>query len=150
MPIATAAQLRHEVLVTVPGSDLQIRCRRPDLLSQIAKGVLPQPLVQEALRVLKAGGVDMVNAAPETVSSYAEFLDKWASIAALEPRIVLVREEATEGVLWVDDLAYDVKVAIMNATIGNGPQEVAPAVVEFRDSESTGADSGSRGATVQH
>lgn len=150
MPIISAAALRREVLVSVPGTDLQIRCRRPDLLTQIAKGVLSQTLVQEALKAVKDGMFDLQSAAPDTVAAYGEFIDRWACVAALEPRIVQNEADAGETAVWVEELSVEVKTAIFNATIGPAPVPVTPAVTDFRHDEPAGIAGGPDGEAVRH
>lgn len=148
MSIATAAQFRREVLVDVPGTELQIRCRQPNLLSQIANGVLPMSLVQKALEILGDASFDMTKADSETVRSYADFVDRWACLAAREPRIVATEQEAATdpNAVWVDDLDVDVKIAILVKTIGEPPAEV---VARFRARQSASAAPGSDSPAVR-
>jgi hypothetical protein len=57
MSIATAEQIRNRpILVAIPGSDLQIACRRPDPLDLIARDLLPLELFHAVLdRVVDQG-----------------------------------------------------------------------------------------------
>lgn len=158
MPIATADQLRRPpVLVTVPGTDLQIKCRRPTLLTLATKGWLQWPAlkrVQELTageRQLAEGIVDFDNRPQPTVresaDTYRSFLDELACEAAVAPRIVLTEAEAQAdpGAVWVDDVPLDLKLAISAAVLA----AETTAVAEFRGEQPPGAPGGPSGAPVR-
>lgn len=145
--IASAAQLsRRKISVSVPGTDLVIVCRRPDLLGQVTRGVLPQPSVDAVLRQAQAGGVDPM--ASEDLTLAADFIDRWVCLAAVQPRIVLTEAEASESAVWVDDLDLALKLAIVSATTTK-VAPVDPAVAEFRGDQSTGTAAPSDGTGVR-
>jgi hypothetical protein len=136
MPIASVADLKQhespEALVTVPGTELQIRCRRPDMLGRLVAGLLPLPLLARASASIDrwaglspdAVGREVL-ADPATAAEMAEFIDRWVCAAAVQPRIVMEPTDAGAAALWIEDLQFTTKIAILSAT---SPAQEAPAI----------------------
>jgi len=127
MPTATAEQIRNRlVLVTIPGTDLQIECRRPDPLDLIAQQILPLEAYADILeRVAEWATMPEHTSAPsvlETIRSapdtFAGFVDRWVCAAAVRPTIVLTEEEvsANPAAVWIDDLDLEVKFEVFRRT----------------------------------
>lgn len=161
MPIATADQIRNRpILVTIPGTDQQIQCRRPDPLTLLADGVLPLPIFADVLEQLH----DLMQPQPEydnrpitdhvakQPKTYEAFVARWVCAAAVAPRVVLTEEEAIADpeALWVEDLELDVQISIVRQT-GRllASARVIAAVRDFRRQQSAGAGAGSDRETVR-
>lgn len=136
---------RARVEVTVSGTDGVIVCRRPDLLSQVVRGLLPQPLVDAVMARAVSGTFDAANVS--ALAESGEFIDRWVCLAAIEPRVVMTEAEASDNAVWIDDLDLNLKLAIFHATVAK-PAPVDAAVAEFRGRESERAAAGSDGTPV--
>lgn len=159
--MSTAAEIRARlkstktIPVSLPGTDLTINCRQPDLLTLASRGWMNWP----ALRAVQAIGAELatrdatvvdnrpIDSVLEQAKTVGDFLDQWVCAAAVSPRVVLTEVEVTDPdhILWVDDLPLDFKAAIVAATTPRTP----PAVAEFRGNESPGAAPGSSGEAVR-
>lgn len=156
--LANAAELRRPIItVRVPHTDLEIQCRQPDLFAQMAKGLMPQPLLAAAIRYatqVAAAGASLET--PETPFSdvdaqQAEFIDRWVCAACVTPRVVLTEAEASDVAVWVEDLSLDLKLAILSATTPKpaAPAVADPALVEFRHEGPAGVAARSDGEAVR-
>ena len=129
MPSTAAAIRAHfrtaspVVAVTLPGTDLILECRRPDLLELTSRGWLNWPTLQrvreitaewEQERKAKADTtVTVIDNRPtpkvETLMEQARtvigFLDEWACAAAVTPRVVATEADSSDDSLWVGDLS---------------------------------------------
>jgi hypothetical protein len=146
--MSSAAEIRSKkkaktIDVTLPGGDLVITCRRPELLTLASSGWLTWPALQRVQELLKERsaplGVEIDNrpvaSVLEKAGDIAALLDEWVCAAAISPRIVLTEAESGPEVLWIDDLDLDDKMAILAATMPQTPV----AVTEFRGPEPAGA-----------
>lgn len=157
MPVATAEQLRNRpILVPVPGTDLQIECRRPDPLTLIADGILPLPIfggVLEQLTELAHGdSEDATSNIQAAWKTYLAFVDHWVCAAAVKPRVVLTEEEALadRSTYWVQELEQGVRYDILQRTNSAFRSDrLRTAVQEFRRQQSVGAAAGPSSAPVR-
>lgn len=121
MPLGTADQIRRRpILVTVPGTDLQIQCRVPDVLVLIADGILPLPIFGEVLdqiTTLRQDG-QAVQPADVNLTTYWQLVNRWVCAAAESPRFVLTEDEALAdpSTLWVEEIDRDVRLTILERT----------------------------------
>lgn len=161
MAIATADQIRHRpIFITIPGTDLQIECRRPDPLDLIANGLLPLELYAGVLEQLTTWAETPGGASPADVAAailgegdkYETFTKRWITAAAVTPRVVLTIEEADADpkALWVDELEDSVKYEIVakTYTARRFARRVSAAVTEFRRLRADGAGAGRDGQAV--
>lgn len=161
MALATADQIRHRpIFVTIPGTDLQIECRRPDPLELIANGLLPLDLYAGVLEQLATWAETPGGASPADVAAavrgesekYETFTKRWVAAAAVNPRVVLTVEEADADpkALWVDELEDSVKYDIVARTFNakRFARRVSAAVTEFRRLRSDGVGAGRDGQAV--
>jgi hypothetical protein len=124
MPIATAAALKQhespEILVDVAGTDLQIRCRRPDILGQLLTGTLALPILAGLRRHAHWAGMPAEDVAANLVKdpkATADFIDKWVCLVAVEPRVTLAAPTPEDGdAIHIDDLMLSTNHAIVHAT----------------------------------
>jgi hypothetical protein len=140
MSTATAAALRaaygSDIKVTLPGTELVISCRKPDLQEQIFRKVLPLPLLKSVLEEaeqLAPGGVAtqqsleafLANGNTET----GDFIDRWVCLAARSPQIVMTEAEASAAVMWIGELPLSAKLEIFGETftLGEVGRQVAAA-----------------------
>lgn len=154
--MSSAAEIRARkqiIPVTLPGTDLVIECRRPDLLSLVSRGWIDWPALQQIQATFapaESAGVVLDNRPVPTPIEKARligtFLDEFVCAAAVRPRVVLTEAEVTdaESILWVDDLTLDEKMTVLAALVGT-----PPAVTEFRREESPGDPGGPSGAAVR-
>lgn len=159
---ATAQQLRaRSIKVPVPGTELVIECRCPELLDEVANNWLPLDRFADVIasigqwsQAATIGELTTQAAADirKNPDRFAEFIDRWVCVAAVGPKIVLERERAAadESLLWIDDVDYDVKLAILRSTNRSlVARSAAAAVTEFRGQQPDGGGDRAGGAVVR-
>lgn len=158
--MSSAADIRARkssriIPVTLPGTDLVIECRRPELLTLASRGWVDWPSLQQvqaALATTQAADAAVLDNRPvlnatEKARTIGTFLDEFICAAAVRPRVVLTEAEVVDPdtTLWIDDIELDDKLAIFDEMV----VRAQPAVAEFRGDESTGAVDRSGGEAVR-
>lgn len=142
------------IAVTIPGSDLTIECRRPNLMHMVMSGLMTWPALQRVREVaaedtVQSEGAVIDNRPLPTLTDRADavgaMLDEWVCLAAVSPRVVMHEHEQGDEAIWVEDLPYDGREAIFNATFRVTPTAGA----DFRRDESGSAPPGQSGAPVR-
>lgn len=162
MTAPTADQIRNRlILVALSDSpDVQLQCRRPDLLRLIADNVLPLDtfgaVLEHLSQIVEANVLfdnrPLVESVVSTPEVYNDFVDRWVCAAVVAPRVVLTEDEALADpqALWVADIPrptrYEV-VRVTNRAVGSS--RVRTAVADFRRQQSVGAAPGSDGQAVR-
>lgn len=162
--MSSAAEFRDRfrtptpILVPVPGTDLTIQCRRPDLVHMVMSGLMTWPAL-ERVRALAADNARATAPAGDTVidnrpiptlidraRAVGAMLDEWVCIAAVAPKVVMTEPEETgDDTVWVERLPFEGRQAVFNATFRVTPTAGA----DFRGDQSGGASPGQSGEAVR-
>ncbi len=145
---------RPPVSVPLPGGG-QLIARRPDLIEQATRGVMPLPLLSRISAItdaLNPAEIDaMTDGRVKPDPAFVEFINRYAVIAVEAPRLVLTEAEATPDALWVEILPFTVRVDVLTQTMKGGPQlSSLVAAASFRPGEPAGNPAGSNGDPVPH
>jgi hypothetical protein len=159
--MSSATELREQfrkrkpvpIIVTVPDTDLTFECKRPNLMHMVSSGFMAWPALTRVRELTKEttadeSGVVLDNRPMPTVVDKAEavgvMLDEWVCAAAVSPRVVMYEHEQGDGAIWIEDVPFEIRQAIFNATFV--PPSTAGA--DFR-SQADGAPPGQGGETVR-
>lgn len=154
-PLSTAADLRARlVVVSVPGDDdeppMRVACRRPDPLVLFASELLPLDIYAKVAEKVAGSITAFGTAALTDPGLYGDFIDRWVCAAAVTPRMVLTKDDASEEAIWVEDVPPGLRLAIFMKTndrlVG---KRVTDAVSEFRRHQRVDPDPGPGGAAVR-
>src|SRR5579884_1469300 len=147
--------LRHKQAlckrVTIPGTKVEILCRPVSLDAAVILGLFTFPQLRELAALMRRGGADLDNRAPEP-NDKVETLRRVACHVALEPRVVRDDAAAPDDAILVQELDLDALLAIFNAAIVNAAPDLEDsAFEEFRGvhREPDGTAPGPDRATVQ-
>ncbi|MGH8984063.1 MAG: hypothetical protein ACRDY6_09350 [Acidimicrobiia bacterium] len=129
----TAADWKRDEpkLETLPSGNQAVLCR-PQILTMVKRGDIPNPLAGAALR-LADGALDGGD-----VASHVEVVDLLVAASFVEPTVSV--EEPTNGELWVQDIDDYDKAYVLGRALGR-VLELEP----FREEPPSGADSSDRG-----
>ena len=107
-----------EAVATIDGLG-DLRCKKLDLPTLAFNGILPLPLMEQAFAIVfgMAGqSADAVGRMATEHPEFAQFIDKWVCLAAVEPRVV-ADDPAPVGCVPVGRLLLTTKLAIFAATV---------------------------------
>lgn len=141
------------ISVTIPGTDLIVECRHPNLFTMAMKGLITWPALArvQAINTVEAEGVidnRPLPALADKATAFGDLLDEWVCAAAVAPliRMSAADLEVQQGLaLSIDEIPFDVRVAIWNATA----LRPDPAVAEFRGDQPASAPPGSSSEAVR-
>jgi hypothetical protein len=141
------------ITVTIPGTDLTIECRRPDLVHMVMSGLMTWPAL-ERVRAMgpsePVDGIAVIDNRPlptivDRAQAVGSMLDEWVCLAAVSPRVVMREHEVGDDSIWVEDLPFQGRQAIFDATFLATPTAGA----DFRGDESGSAPPGQSGEAVR-
>lgn len=152
MRLATAGELRKRTVeVPIAGTDMVIKCRKPDLMAMISQGLLSLELYEIAKRASERTTEENEHITMDVAADYAKFIDAWVCAAAVAPRVVLTARQAEEDphAVWVEDLDLPTKLLILNKTTPATKVSLPSGAAEFRSGEPESATTGSASPAVR-
>lgn len=144
MPRLTAKQLKardslpFSIVIGTDrdGNEETIIVRYPDIRRMLLDGILPVPLLSDAVKMvgewvgtnIQQADEDQRRKVMQTISEHGtkliQFFDIWACASMVEPKAVMKQEDADpeHDVMWIGDLSTQTKERIFNGVTVHDPK----------------------------